>query len=336
MPQLQPALNVRAARHAEHSTPATQTSVQADMLAFRRALSETNLPINELTAARTGAVVRDLFFDWALIILAWYIAVTGPWWTIPLAVVVIGNRQRALGNLLHDASHYLISTNLKVNDAIGHWLIALPPLNSLHRYRRTHFEHHARLGNNKTDPDYYADKVFQQGGNGAFAIYCRMLLTPRYWLGDGFGDLIGGPLQTRLFILGWWAAAWLVLYVFSTLGQASAFLALWFAARLTVFHAITTFRELCDHTGMTPGGIFSYSRNVVGSRILNLFFHPHNNGYHLVHHLMPTIPYHRLAIAHRYFLDVACYKQSACHCNGYFAGSDPVVDCWVKRVSRHV
>ncbi|CAJ0734608.1 hypothetical protein EPIRMAN_GEN20615_09840 [Ralstonia mannitolilytica] len=162
-----------------------------------------------------------------------------------------------------------------------------------------------------------------------------MVWNRRHWLGDGFGDLLGASWHVRLQIVAWWGVAWMVLGALSTPADANVFLALWFTSRLTVFHAITSFRELCDHTGMTPGGVFAYTRNVVGNGWLRQLIHPHNNGYHLVHHLMPTIPYHRLAIAHQQFSTVAMYRQQACHCTGYFAGEQPAVNCWIKRGYHH-
>lgn len=310
-------------------------SAQADIHAFRQALAQANVPTEPLTSHHPGRVLRDLCMDWALILLAWYAVITWSLWLAPLAVILIGNRQRALGNLLHDASHYLLSGHTRLNDAIGQWWIALPSLASLYRYRSTHFQHHAKLGSRANDPDYYAHHVFQVGSNDAVAVFLRMVWNRRHWLGDGFGDLLGASWHVRLQIVAWWGVAWMVLGAISTPADANVFLALWFTSRLTVFHAITSFRELCDHTGMTPGGVFAYTRNVIGNGWLRQLIHPHNNGYHLVHHLMPTIPYHRLAIAHQQFSTVPMYRQQACHCTGYFAGEQPAVNCWIKRGYHH-
>ena len=53
-------------------------------------------------------------------------------------------------------------------------------------------------------------------------------------------------------------------------------LALWLAARATAFHVITTFREMCDHHGLSPGGVFCFTRDIKSAGLWSVLFHPRN------------------------------------------------------------
>ena len=74
-------------------------------------------------------------------------------WMSPFALLVLGNRQRALGNILHDAAHRNVTRDRRVNDLVTRALIAPLLFLSLPRYRDLHFRHHLDLGAPGTDPD---------------------------------------------------------------------------------------------------------------------------------------------------------------------------------------
>jgi fatty acid desaturase len=80
------------------------SSVIADQSAMHAAvaLTDTSWQISSPSVLRSLA---DIFFDWTIIIFAtWVTYRVGACMTV-LALFAIGNRQRALGNLLHEASH---------------------------------------------------------------------------------------------------------------------------------------------------------------------------------------------------------------------------------------
>ncbi|WP_267886374.1 fatty acid desaturase [Paraburkholderia xenovorans] len=99
-------------------------------------------------------------------------------------------------------------------------------------------------------------------------------------------------------------------------------------ARATVFHAITTFREMTDHYGLEPEGIFRFTREIPNHGLLSTLLHPHHNGYHLTHHLFPAVPYHQLPRLHAQLMTLDDYAGRALVCHSYLKGSRSSVIGW--------
>ena len=111
----------------------------------------------------------------------------------------------------------------------------------------------------------------------------------------------------------------------------TTFLVLWLLARATVFHLITTFREMCDHFGLRPGGVFTFTRDMACHGFWRWLIHPRNNGYHLTHHLLPAVPYYRLPEAHRLLKGQEVFQGRSKVCSAYFSGTEPVTGAWQKQ-----
>lgn len=294
----------------------------------RSAFSEWNAVHLAMTAPDVFRVVADILFDWLSIAAAMLVLHRFGWWAGPLAIAWIGNRQRSLGNLLHDAGHRNFTRSRQLNDVLAWLFIAPPLLNSLPVYREFHARHHAWLGDPRNDPDYIAVRL--ECDRGWWQPYLTVLLNPRTWAGSIFGHihLRRTSLSQKSCIVGWWTITLSAVTFSAGFHTAAVFIGVWMLARTTVFHAITTFRELCDHFGRQPGGIFNYTRDVSSHSIWRWIIHPRNNGYHLSHHLMPSIPYHRLARAHHRLLKLHAFAGTAKVCRSYFFGLDAVVREW--------
>ncbi len=81
------------------------SEVLADIAALRsqlRGRGSEHLALLRLTPWRP---LLDIAMDWVLVVASVHaVVVLGPW-IAPAALVIIANRQRALGNILHDAGH---------------------------------------------------------------------------------------------------------------------------------------------------------------------------------------------------------------------------------------
>ncbi|WP_031358738.1 fatty acid desaturase [Caballeronia sordidicola] len=305
----------------------SSSSVIADQSAMHAAvaLTHTSWQISPPSVLRSLATI---FFDWAIIIFAAWITYRIGACMAVLALLAIGNRQRALGNLLHEASHQILSARRKVNDWIARLLLAPPLFSDLTRYRIQHAQHHAWLGDPVRDPDYLPRAKYEQ--RHWFSTYARVLCDPANWIASLLGHLVGKRLSLAqwLAITLWWIAYEGMLDMFVGMHFAIFFLALWIAAKASVFHAITAFREMIDHYGLESGGIFLRTRETPSLGLLSVLIHPHHNGYHLTHHLFPRIPYHHLPRVHAQLQKVSLFRKRSIVCEAYVRGSRACVNGW--------
>jgi fatty acid desaturase len=312
---------------------ATRSQVLSDIALLRQSLRRAGNPHLPLLKLQGWRPAGDVAVDITAIVAAFLLVLQAPW-TSPLGLLVLGNRQRALGNILHDAAHRNLTRNRFLNDLVTRALIAPLLFLSLSHYRELHFRHHLDLGAKGTDPDLIP--IPDEKARSWAAALAANALSLRAVLGSTFGHLVDRavPLGGRLYILAWWTVLVALLVSAAGAGPAAAMLALWLGARATVFHLITTFREMCDHHGLSPGGVFSFTRDITAAGPLSLLFHPRNNAYHLTHHLLPAIPYYRLPEAQRVFAELSEYQERARVCQAYFAGSGPAVASWQRGAAR--
>src|SRR5687767_7307687 len=95
-------------------------------------------------------------------------------WVYVLCFILMGGLQHHLSIIQHEAGHWLLFSNRKLNEIVG--ALATYSIGFTMAYRQHHFEHHRNLGNN-TDPDL---------GN-----YLNYPGNKTYVLGDLFKHLSG-------------------------------------------------------------------------------------------------------------------------------------------------
>lgn len=308
---------------------ATRPEVLSDIASLRQALRHVGSPHLPLLKLHVWRPMGDLAVDLAAIAISVSVALGEPWaW--PVALLVLGNRQRALGNILHDAAHRNLTRVRWLNDLLARCLIAPLLFLSLSRYRDLHFRHHLELGSPDGDPDLIPIPL-SKASSWPRAVAVNAL-SRRAILGSTFGHLLDGHVSApaRLFIVAWWGAMMTILVSVAGPAATATALALWMASRVTVFHLITTFREMCDHHGLSPGGVFSFTRDIEATGAWGLLIHPRNNAYHLTHHLLPAVPYYRLPQAQRLFSTLPEYRSRGHVCNSYFSCPAPVVLEWQR------
>jgi len=312
---------------------ATRSQVLSDIALLRQSLRRAGSPHLPLLKLQGWRPALDVAVDLTAIVAALLLAIQAPW-AAPIALLVLGNRQRALGNILHDAAHRNLTRNRVLNDLVTRALIAPLLFVSLSYYRELHFRHHLDLGGQDADPDLIP--LPAQKARSWVAAVAANTLSLRAILGSTFGHLLdpAAPAAGRLYIVGWWSVLLGVLVLAAGLGPAAAMLTLWLGARATAFHLITTFREMCDHHGLSPGGVFSFTRDIKAAGPWSVLFHPRNNAYHLTHHLLPAIPYYRLPEAQRIFSTLPEYQERAWVCGAYFAGPAQTVASWQRSLAR--
>jgi fatty acid desaturase len=266
--------------------------------------------VRELSTLRPWVAVRDaagcwlgIFAAWALI--AWYPA----WWTVLIALPVIGTRFYGLFIIGHDGLHRRLFEHTGRNDWFND-LVVLGPIGAITRINnRNHLAHHRHL-TSELDPDRHkhgcfnkttrvevagfltglssvgrsvANVFLRRGGGGggrpgaAPAGYtARDLVILAGWQAALFGGLT--------WAIGWWAYPvlwWLPVYVFAFLGD--------------------NFRSFAEHSQPEPDADADRHRLITfeSQPLERLFVAPMNMNYHAAHHLWPSIPYYNLPAADR-------------------------------------
>ncbi len=226
-----------------------------------------------------------------------------------LAVLIIGARQRGLRVNNHQGTHNALAKNKYLNyflaAVLGSWLV----LESFSGYAHTHNSkqngHHPNLG---TDKDVDHQAVVQQG------LYDENRTPEQVKL-----YLLSLPLQTPNYVLFLlknriWNSEenkteriTRLLY-FSALvgcctyfGWGQYFLIYWLVPLFTTSNWLGAFVQLAEHypliTKSNPVDIY-VSRNRLLSPLWNLFVGTHGEGFHLIHHFYPTLPFWNMKKAH--------------------------------------
>ena len=282
-----------------------------------------------LTRADSLRSLRDLTLDATVIVLAAVFAetVANPL-TYLFAVMLIGSRLHALGVLMHDATHYRLFGNRRLNEFAGE-LLAWLFLITLYGYRKNHFAHHRHL-NTEADPDWARKKndpyfalpedgkrvviLLLKGACGArFFTEARNVVRAKEVLQQVPKSL---QIRRRVFYAAILASAaywnlWLLLFKY------------WIVPLMTSLAFILYVRSVAEHHGGTmvwDGDMLSGSRHLDATWWEKFILAPHNVHYHVDHHLYPSVPYYNLPKLHTLLLAQPEYMARAHITDGYYAG----------------
>lgn len=218
------------------------------------------------------------------------------WWLYFPAIFLIATRQNALQDALgHDASHHNLFSRKAWNVA-GEWLYFIPFFDTFQGYRQSHALHHKEVWG-ENDP---ARLAYERWGlllpniNWFYAWFIKpfLLLDFFYFWRETFTSLREDPAyrwRILLFyvpllglslVFGFWD--WLILY--------------WFAPMLWLKPAVEYWTEVIDHLNVQVGE----TRDSRGW-FYSILLRSHNDGYHILHHHYPKIPWHRLKAAQKAF-----------------------------------
>lgn len=247
--------------------------------------------------------------DWLVIGVAMLACLRWHAWPVWVAaLLVIGNRQHALGVLMHEATHFRVHRDRRWNDVLGDLFAGYPVFMPTANYRVFHLRHHQRL-DMPDDPEgsffdtFPGDARFPQSPWRFAFLILRDLsgLWPRPLL--FFASLIWTlPGQRR------WHLLPLALIHGGAAGASVAagvpylYPILWLLPLITVFPATHRIRAMTEHHGIEEAGE-RYHRDQpdvprttrsIGGRLGPLLFGPHGINYHLEHHLFPSVPFYNL------------------------------------------
>jgi fatty acid desaturase len=290
---------------------------------FRRGASRPTLPkelVQHMTRRSAWRATLAIAEDIAVIALAAAVALA--FWPNPflilVSIIVIGTRQHALFVIAHDAAHYLLYENRKLNDFAGRACATLQGL-SMCTYRVIHRLHHNNLYG-ELDPDtalhggyprgrsYLVKKLLKDlSGLTAWKTYAYFLggapglntktnvaLRP---LDDTSEKLRSDALSDRNAVIVFHVIA---LVVAAWSGYLVQYLVLWVLPLVTVVQAILRLRAIAEHGATTDfSSPLTAARTNVAPAWLEWLIFPHRVNYHIEHHLYASVPHYNLPELHR-------------------------------------
>ena len=266
----------------------------------------------------------SISYDWLVIIAA--IVITLKLGMNPLvyilAVIVVGSRQRALMNLLHEASHSKLFKNRPVNDWIGRFFTCYPMGASFSAYQNAHFIHHGLLWDEEKDPKTIRYKTLGLITPPAdqLTFFRRHIVRPLLLAHVAYNIAAALSLkgERRLETLVRFGFLALVLVGVIVAHILPSFFFFWIVPFCTSFQIIRYWNEMAEHAGLPDYNAWMATRSWRSTFLMEWLLAPHSDDlYHLAHHLFPLIPHYRLATAHRLLMQLPQYA-SAHHCDGFF------------------
>ena len=100
-----------------------------------------------------------------------------------------------------------------------------------------------------------------------------------------------------------------------------AVLLLWFLPAFTLLPVILRIRSIAEHFGVEGEHELNMSRNTHAPWWERFLLAPHHSGYHLDHHLFPSVPFYNLPELHRRLTRQRDYAAHAHQTSRFFGGS---------------
>ncbi|ASA57828.1 fatty acid desaturase family protein [Vibrio gazogenes] len=210
------------------------------------------------------------------------------WLLAALAVILFAINLRFQENLVHSGSHYCASDNHTINDLLVNIFAGIQVFQLVKAYRMSHAMHHAYFGE-ENDPCMARyknqDQPFTNMVAMTFSFYKQIhanksviLMTVLYYSGlyALIAQLASSEIAVRLTMIA-------------------------LVAFFLVLPAIRYIAEMAEHD-------YTLSDSELGSTFNNLsfvdrwLFHPASDGYHLLHHLYPTLPFWNHKKAHEFLM----------------------------------
>ena len=254
--------------------------------------------------------------------------------------IIVGSRLHGFAALAHDAIHYSLFKNKKLNNILGNilfWLIFY----SFEGKRNLHFTHHAFVNHHSNDPKYLiSSKVDQAIDNSPirlilFFLFLMTGLLGIYMFLKGIANTYGLtsankkvkkskdnlPEKNKYYKLLFYLVIFSFISYFSIWFE---FFIYYIFPLFSFFMTSTWVRVLSEHSHIPNSknrdndNFFGHTRTVTANWLEGFLFAPHNAHYHVEHHLFPTVPFYNLSKLHKKLMENKYFSENVCVNKSYF------------------
>jgi len=236
--------------------------------------------------------------------------------------VVLGGRHLALAILMHEASHGTLFKTKWLNDVFADWVCAKPIWNDVQKYKAHHFIHHTKTGTpDDTDLSLvtglpctpaslrrkFARDLF--GYTGLKFLFGRVLMDAGVIKWTVSNDIQRLPQAGRQwhdyltdFLRNSWksALAQLVLFTLAALAGHAWLYGMFVLSYITPFPLILRIRSMAEHACTARStDMFQNTRTTRAGLLARMTVAPHRVNFHIEHHVMASVPFHKLPLMHR-------------------------------------
>ncbi|GEM_PF-604287 len=264
----------------------------------------------ELSKIKHRSVIGHVALTWGLILIALQAAIMIDFLPFDVfAFIFIGCMQNGLISWTHEASHYSLTRNKKLNDRLADLFIAGPAGATVAGYRQHHVLHHRYLG----DPEkeialevwlclkggYLYSAIFRYMiGFYAFRVifryFNRTQANPTHSKADG------EPSRSIESLIGFGVANAFLFGLCALQGQWYLFFLMWVGPLFTIALLVSNFRTIVEHqpssdvceTGKVQ--LPNMTRVIKSNWLERTLIAPVGFYHHHEHHMYPGVPYHRL------------------------------------------
>lgn len=294
-------INPTSVKHPHESNEVLPERLTIDQL---KGLMEINQPL----------VISTIFGEWMSIVGLIYLSNTYWYpWLYLVTVILIGARQHALLVIGHDASHYVLLKNKKLNDWIADLFLFWPMFATVKGFRFFHSDHH-RFLNTEKDKNRLLWKTHTPEGQltsewtypkPLLEIFLRILskmcfLTGLRWMTMGLLGIFINMKTKMIPVSPWYVVLRLSFYCFSLaifwyFNLFNQFLLYWIVPFCTWHVTAQYIRLICEHSAIqSTVKPYDMTRTTIANFLDSLLIIPHNIGYHHEHHWYPSVPYYHL------------------------------------------
>src|SRR5690554_6934725 len=239
--------------------------------------------------------ILSIVIEWFIVLFTFYFCIIYPFpITYLMGGLLISTRMNAFYSLAHEACHYQISKNKKLNDLIANLLLAWPIFIDIKKMRKLHFAHHKYLQTEK-DPEIahlkYDEFQFPLQKKKIFSIFFKDLIGYNflsYKLRGGVIVDFNNPHRLLYYVL--------MLAMLFYFQLVIPFILLWILPYIGPFQLLNRIRLYSEHFNLPEGKI--QIRTLHLSKWKAFFLVPYGLGYHAEHHFYPAVPFYNLRKLH--------------------------------------